>query len=874
MAAQELAGFGTLLRRHRLAAGLTQELLAARAGLSLRAVSDLERGARRAPYPDTVRRLADALALPASERSALSSAGQRVGHLAQPRLAPPSLPAALPVSLTSFVGRERDLDEVRRLLGVTRLLTLTGPGGVGKTRLALEAARQLAADYPDGIALVDLAALSTPDLVPERVAAALGVREPGRGLLGETLLDVLRSRHALLLFDNCEHLVEACAALAATLLPRCPEVRMLATSREPLGVAGEVTWSVPPLDLPAAEIPPSIEHLLAHAAVRLFVDRARAVRPDFLQRPTEEDAQDLVDVCRRLEGVPLAIELAAAWVPVLSVAQIAGRLDDPLGLLVRGSRTAPPRQRTLRATLEWSYDRLDEPERRVFERLSVFAGGWTLEAAEDVCAGEGIEPAAVMHVLGDLVRRSLVLAEPADRALRYRLLETLRQFAGERLSQRPEADAVRDRHAACFLALAERAAPALVGPDEGHWLGRLEREHDNLRAALRRLIERRAVTDAQRLAGALYRFWYARGHFTEGRAVLAQVLQLPEPAGPTPGRAACWFGMDLLALAQGERAAAEAAAHAARSDWQAVGRRGEESLALRQLGILALLRGEPDVARTWFEAGLDAARAAGHRVGEGLNLWGLAQVSAHQEAFAAARRSAEAARACFANAGWRRGLVNLLGFLGDLRYWQGDFVAARPLLEQSLALARELGADSLSCSTLVRLGQVAVEMGDRRRASALLLASLQASARLGDREGLAGGLAACVELAAAGGDSHRALRLASATDRLHGGPASGGPASVVRGQAGARAAFARRLAAIRGTLEDDAAARVWAEGQVLTWDAALEVALSVCRSAAALRPSPAAQTEEQAFALQTQSDEIRMGQAVDAVDRHGLLNQS
>jgi tetratricopeptide (TPR) repeat protein len=290
--------------------------------------------------------------------------------------------------------------------------------------------------------------------------------------------------------------------------------------------------------------------------------------------------------------------------------------------------------------------------------------------------------------------------------------------------------------------------------------------------------------------------------------------------------------MDLLALAQGDRMAAHAAAHAAWSNWQALGRRGEESLALRQLGILALLQGDPDAARACFEQGLAAARAAGHPIGEGLNLWGRAQVSAYQEAFAAAHRDAEAARACFAEVGWRRGLVNILGFLGDLRYVQGEPAAAQRLLEQNLALARELGADSLSCSTLVRLGEIAVEKGDLRRAAALLRESLQASARLGDRASQAAGVAACVQLAAAGGDAQRALRLASAAGRLRGGSAVGGPASAVRAPARAREVFARRVAAIRDSLAAGAAAGAWEEGQTLSWDAALEEALAACEAAA------------------------------------------
>src|SRR5947209_8498968 len=363
--------FGALLRQHRLVAGVSQATLAERAGLSLRGVSDLERGARRAPYPDTVRRLAEALRLSDADRGGLLMASRRVGQTNHP--SPVAL--GLPVALTSFVGREDAVAEVQRLLGGYRLLTLTGPGGIGKTRLALEVAREHAADYTDGAVLADLNSLSVPELVPERIAAALSVQQPTRGPVTQRLAEALRSRQVLLVLDNCEHLIEACAQLAATLLPVCLGLRILATSREPLGVAGEVIWSVPPLAVPhrGREPAPQIQDVLLGAAVRLFVERVQAVRPEYV--PVQEEAPDLAEVSRRLDGIPLAIELAAARAAVLSIGQIATRLDDPLRLLVGSSRTSPPRQQTLRATLEWSYDLLDEPQRRLFERLSVFAGG-------------------------------------------------------------------------------------------------------------------------------------------------------------------------------------------------------------------------------------------------------------------------------------------------------------------------------------------------------------------------------------------------------------------------------------------------------------------------------------------------------------------
>jgi predicted ATPase/DNA-binding CsgD family transcriptional regulator/DNA-binding XRE family transcriptional regulator len=818
MAVDESASFGALLRRHRLQAGLTQQALAERAGLSLRGLSDLERGARRSPYPNTVRRLAKAIGLSEAERTALVASSGRMGLRANDHSASQRMETVLPVPLSSFVGRQRDVAEVQRLLGASRLLTLTGPGGIGKTRLALEAARHAAADFSDGVVRVDLSALIASELVAQRVAAELGLREHTGQSVVEVLATVLRSRRLLLLLDNCEHLVSACAELAATLLPICPNLRILATSREPLGVSGESTFNVPPLVLPVAEPAVTLEQALESPAVQLFVERARGVRAEFV--PTQMDATALADVCRRLDGIPLAIELAAARVGVLSIALIAQRLDDPLRLLVGGSRTAPARQQTLRATLEWSYQLLDEPEQRLFEYLSVFAGGWTLDAAEVVCAVDGIEPDAILDLLSHLVHNSLVLVEPSDGLERYRLLETLRQLAQEHLNQRPDAEAGRDRHAAFFTALAERAASAMLGPDEGIWLDRLEREHDNLRAALRRLIDTGAVAAAQRLAGALGRFWFFHGHLGEGRAWLAEVLALPGAAQPTRGRAACEFGASVLAMAQGDRLAAEEVANSARADWHALGIGGEEAFTLYVLGLLEVMCGAPEEARARFNEGLAIARTAAHRVGEGMNCWGLAMLAGRQSGmFGMARVAAQSAIDCFTQAGWQRGLAGVLAFLGDLSYREGEYAVAESLLLQGLAIARQLGAGWWSSPPWIGLGLIAIETGDLTLANARLTEGTQLSQQLGDREGLASGLAGFAVLAAARGEVEWAVRLASVAQRLFSGNPRWARASV-------RDALERRLPMLRDALGEPAANATWVQGQAMSWEAAVAEALS------------------------------------------------
>ena len=401
---------------------------------------------------------------------------------AEPAPRIPERPAHnLPLEFSSFVGREKELAEVKRLLESTRLLTLTGSGGCGKTRLALAAASELVEGFEDGVWLVELASLADPSLVPQSVAFTLGIREqPGRSPT-EALSDYLGSRKVLLLLDNCEHLVEACAELAEALLHSCPELRVLATSREALGITGEVAWLVPSLSLPDLRRLPAVEGLPRYESARLFVERA-AVKPTFAL--TEQNAVAVTQVCYRLDGIPLAIELAAARAKVLPVEQIADRLNDSFRLLAAGSRTAMPRHRTLHATMDWSRELLSWAERSLFHRLSVFAGGFSLEAAESVCIGGDVERDEVLGLLSRLVDKSLVVAREEDGETRYRLLETIRQYGREKLDGSEEESEAGRRHAGFFVGLAEKAERELNGPDQARWLTRLETEHDNIRAAL------------------------------------------------------------------------------------------------------------------------------------------------------------------------------------------------------------------------------------------------------------------------------------------------------------------------------------------------------------------------------------------------------
>ncbi len=432
-----------------------------------------------------------------------------------------------------------------------RLITLIGTGGCGKTRLALEVGTALLGTYPDGIWLVELAPIGDPNLVASTVGTVLGLQDSANQSTLGHLVEVLRSRRLLLILDNCEHLLDACARLADTLLRGCPQVQILATSREALGIGGEVSWRVPSLAVPQSEKLPPIPDLLQIEAVRLFIERAQAVQPSFVL--TSQNASAVAQICRRLDGIPLALELAAARLKGLSPEQLVSRLDLRFRLLTGGSRAALPRQQTLAAAVAWSYDLLTPTEQALFNRLAVFVDGFTLEAAETVCGDAGVED--VLDLLLRLVEKSLVIAEPGDNELdRYRLLETLRQYGRDKLVASGEVEVISRRHASFYLALAETAEPALHGSEQVAWLDRLEREHNNLRAAIEWYEANDEWVEALRLAGAISWFWTVRGYYTEGRARLSVILEKAGSTAPPILRAQAYSGQFGLAARQGDSA--------------------------------------------------------------------------------------------------------------------------------------------------------------------------------------------------------------------------------------------------------------------------------------------------------------------------------
>ena len=627
----------------------------------------------------------------------------------------------LPLARTSFIGRERETLEVKRLLSMTRLLTLTGVGGSGKTRLALKVASDLVGAYPDGAWLVELAALSEGELVPQAVAKALRVREqPGRPLT-ETLKDALRARKMLLVVDNCEHLIEAVVRQIDALLDSCQGLRVLATSRETLSAAGEVAWVVPSLTVPDSGQASMAEKLEGYESVWLFQERARQRDPSFVLTP--RNGQAVAQICRRLEGIPLAIELAAARVGVLSVERIAERLDNSLRLLTTGGRTALPRQRTLKATLEWSHELLGEPERRMFRQLSVFAGGLTLEAAEVVGAGEGIEQHDVLDLLSKLVDKSLVMAEVSpgeEGTFRYRMLETLRQYGQERLVESGEAQRVRERHAQYYLALAEgadaqEAERELNAARPVAWLKRMESEHANLRTALNWSLDEPDGRDTAelglRLAVALWWFWHTRDYLSEGRRYLERAGSGMSKPTTTRLRARALDGAAWLALYQGDHGASKALIEEALALYREL--EDEEGIAsgLTDLGLVAVLG-------QWDEIPLPEVLEELGELKSGLeNRNTLAYLLMLEGMMAMSRGDLEhsvtlheKSLQLFREIRNTQGMITCLGHLGLLALIRGDYESAPTLLRESLRLAWKLdykqsiqhGLYTLACVTACR----------------------------------------------------------------------------------------------------------------------------------------------------------------------------
>lgn len=731
-------------------------------------------------------------------------------------------PTNLPVQLTSFVGRDREKAEYLALLRTHRLITLTGPGGCGKTRLALEIAVSAHGSYRDGIWLVELANLNDPALIPQAIATALGVRDsPGQPPL-DALLAALHTRQLLLILDNCEHLIDASARMGQMLLQHCPSLHLLTTSREPLHIPGEITCLVPSLTLPNPNVPHAEppEKLLAYESVRLFRDRAQAVLPSF--QVTGENAAAIVKICHQLDGIPLALELAATRLRALSAEQVATRLNDAFSLLLGGSRTALTRQQTLRATLDWSHDLLSDAERAVFRRLAIFAGGFTLEAVGAICYPEPDSHSA-LETFTQLVDKSLVVVErPMSR---YRLLETIRQYALEHLLASGEESEIRVRHRDWYLALAEHADAGLRGQLQGEWLARVSPEHDNWRAVLRRTLRNGEIEEGLRVAGALWRFWYMRGHLREGRRWLEELITRAEdlartgtPVAPT-ALATALNGAGALADTMGEPRRAVELHEKSLAIRRVLGDKAAIASTLNDLANALSIAGEYSRATAGYEEGLALNRELGNEWGIALLLGNLGTCTSEQGRYEQAAAMFEEVYSLFTRVGGTREIAYALNDLGDVSFRLGRLDVAREHFERGLALFREQDDTQSIALVQLGLGHVLRAAGDasgaaRHYAESLSLCNDVGDLRdaMSDLEGIAGVLTDI-------GHHERAAVLFAAASNARARLALPRPPSD-------RARIEQDEATIRHTLGVEAFQAAWALGQAMATDEGIAYALA------------------------------------------------
>ena len=727
-----------------------------------------------------------------------------------------SRPNNLPMQPTPLVGREREVEDIRgRLLAPeVRLLTLTGPGGTGKTRLALQAAADLLDEFEDGVFFVALATLTDPTLVASTVAQALDVRESGDQTLIEGVKDYLKDKRLLLVLDNFEQVLEA-APLAGELLS-APRLKVLATSRIPLGVYGEHEYAVPPLAIPDPKRLPGLEALSQYEAVRLFIERARAAKVDFAV--TNENAPAVAEICARLDGLPLAIELAAARVKLLPPNAMLGRLGRRLKLLTGGARDLPERQRTLRGAIEWSHTLLDEGEKSLFARMAIFSGGRTLEAVEAVCDAEGDLPVDTFEGVSSLLDKSLVRQEegPEDEP-RFIMLETIHEYAREKLQQSGEAEEIGRAHTEYFLALAEEAEPELTGADQAGWLERLEAEHDNLRAALSWSLEGEDPELGLRLANALSYFWFVRGYWSEGRGWLEEALA--GNAGALPeARAKALRVLASLAVEQGDFGRGETSAQEALTLYRGLGDQKGVADSLCELGWASLYQGDYEQAEALYEEGLAAARQSNDAWSIAFALNALSALISDRGDYERAEALWEESLALGRKLGDRQRVRAVLINMGYVTAARGDFERAGALLEEGLAMSRESKDPYTNTTALLGLGIVETRRGDHGRAKTLLEEGLVLSRKLGSMVNAAEILETLAEMAGALGDGTRAARLWGAADTLR--EVTGSPWAPQE-----RRLHEPYLAAVRSGVDEAVWRAAWEEGRAMTLEDAIAYAL-------------------------------------------------
>jgi predicted ATPase/transcriptional regulator with XRE-family HTH domain len=799
MALERSRAFGELLHEYRRAARLTQEELAARAGLSARTLRKLESGDSQAPRKDTILLLADALGLPPEQQARfVSSARQaRVSRqsggdsyatgvdateAASPASGGPSATATarhnLPAHLTPLLGREHDEAAAVHLLRreEVRLLTLTGAPGIGKTRLALQVASNLLDMTPDGVFLVELAPITDPTLVLATIMRTVGGRETGGASAAPlaALITRVGTRRMLLLLDNFEQVLAAAPPLVEW-LHACPGLRLLVTSRTPLRLRGEHRLAVPPLALPdMAALPSTADELLQYAAIALFVQRAREVKPTFAL--TAPQAPAVAAICHRLDGLPLAIELAAAWVRLLTPVMLLARLEQRLPLLTAGPRDLPERQQTLRSAIEWSYELLAPTEQVLFRRLAVFVGGWTLEAAEAVY-GEASESAAgrsetVLPMLATLVDTSLVdqPEEAANEEVRFRLLELVREFALERLAASGEAEAAAEQHARYYLGLGRQAGVELAGPAMEAWIARLSRENENLRVAFA-WAKGHDIASGLHVAGDIWQHWAAQGLFGEGRQCLEELLDLDARAGMIAAPLVRLLAVDAagnLASYQCDYTSAAQRYQEALTLARAIGQQRLVADILNNLGTDALEQGDYVGARALYEECLALRQETARKLENAVTAdsgghLAIAEVEALWRELGIAGTMEEVGGSTAALADlvrWNQlATAAALGNLGELALAVGDYPRASAFTEQARAVWTELGQDRRAAKARIALGEIAARQGDYERAHALVEPILPQLREMGDKEFTAAALACLGWIAHGHGDAAQALSL-------------------------------------------------------------------------------------------------------------------
>jgi predicted ATPase/class 3 adenylate cyclase len=713
----------------------------------------------------------------------------------------------LKLEVTSFIGRERELALATRILEQSSLLTLTGPGGVGKTRVGLRLARTVLDRFEDGAWVVECGTFTEPDFVLPSVASTIGLTEPvGRSLLS-AIVDHLKGTHLLLVLDDCDPVLTECAELADAVVRSCQGVRIVATSREALGIPGETILPIASLTTPEVGARIVARELGAVDACRLFVERAQAVQPAFAL--TEQNARSVAQLCRRLDGIPLAIELAAARVRTLPVEQIAARLDDRFRLLTGGSRASVARHQTLRATIDWSYDLLTEPERAVLRRLSVFVGGATVEAAEFVCTGDPVESIEILDALSRLVEKSLVFTDPASTEARFRLLETVREYARERLVEAAEGDRTLRRHRDWYLALVDEASAAFFhGPEPVEWLRRLDQEHDDLRAVLEWCLDQPGeARSGLRLAAGLWRYWEIRGHLKEGRGWLERMV---EGVGGevSPLRANALTGAGNMAFMQGDFKAASTLHEASLALHRQMGDPRSVAYAANNLANTVLQLGDHARARTLYEEGLALTRDLGDRRGVVFGSINLAEVATREGDHAAAQAMHEDILATIRELGdsWMEAFA--LGAFARARSRAGNRDAARSLHIEALAILEEVGDRRGVARTLTHLAELALTDGDTPRARGLFRHSLAIRQELGDMPGLASALENLAD-AFVTDDPEAAARVHGAAESLRG-------AIRVMVPPQAAATHDQNLANLEGRLGTDRFEAARREGRLMT----------------------------------------------------------